>query len=138
MSDAAVRRSVKASKSVANKKKLCFNEKERSRSFVATDPPSYVSLWRETDPDQEDPLKSDSDMSSSKSSSSAKMESIAAESIKDTSTKPVLEGLNDKELTAKVPPDVIKKDSDVKTCTTSSKSNSAASTITVSEEVLKE
>ena len=66
------------------------------------------------------------------------MESIAAESIKDTSTKPVLEGLNDKELTAKVPPDVIKKDSDVKTCTTSSKSNSAASTITVSEEVLKE
>ena len=73
-----------------------------------------------------------------KSSSSAKMESIAAESIKDTSIKPVLEGLNEKEPTAKVPPDVIKKDSDVITCMSSSKSNTTASRLTVSEAVLKE
>ena len=55
----AVRRAAKASISSSTKKKLCFDEKGRSRSYVATDPPSYVSLWRESNPDEEVPLRTD-------------------------------------------------------------------------------
>ena len=58
MSTAAGRGCFKSTKSSATKRKLCF-DKGRSRIYYPEDPPSYVSLWRDSEPDQELPLKSD-------------------------------------------------------------------------------